>query len=134
MKLKKSKDIITFYKVKPFGQQLLISFIDKSLTRFTEILNKKENKIYSKWLKDRVKTFNLDDDTNGMVIFEKDCFHPICLLLKNNPTIKSLRHEVYHLTDLLSKYYCFENEPEFKAYLFNDLYDDIINIYETRNK
>ena len=130
----KNKDIIIFHTIKPFGHKLIVSFVNKNITRFSEILNIKSNKIYSDWLKNEIGSFDLDDDSNGTILFKSSSKYPVCLLLLNNPTISSLRHEVFHLTDLLAKYYCFENELEFKAYLFNDLYGDIIKIYDRSNK
>lgn len=39
--------------------------------------------------------------------------------------INNLAHEVYHLIDYYAKYYDFTDEQEFKAYLFEWLFNDI---------
>jgi hypothetical protein len=102
----------------------LVIYIDDNPKRLSKLLNK--NKKISDFLVKNLKSFEIEENEEGAVfIDENGC--PI-LFFVNKINNETLVHEIIHLVDFLANYFKFENELEFKAYLGQSIYRDIIKL------
>ena len=117
-------NITTFYKIKPLGLRIVFHYSDSiSLMKKAkpEILNFIEERIGKYSFNDEEDLgFNLHDIVN-----DKPAFLFVKKQKNKEKTREILLHELVHLVDLLSKYFCFEDELEFRAYLFCSIYQDL---------
>jgi hypothetical protein len=125
---KKFPDILHVYELKPFNTDLII-FASENLSNFTEHLNKKENKPISDWLKKYTKEFKIPkDDCGGGVFFNED-EKPLVFFIKQKKRdwnfYGSIIHEIMHTIDGLGIFFGCSKENEFRAYMFETMFQDI---------
>jgi len=112
------KEIFKTITIEPFNADIVFYF-SKDFGNITKQLNK--DKDTSKWITKHVGTFEHPaEHTNACVIQCPDDY-PLIIWVKDKKQdwtfYESIMHEVNHVVELLSRYYKFERELEFKAYL-----------------
>lgn len=122
------KNITTFYKIKPIGIKIVFHYSDN-----VGLMGKAKPEI-KKFIEERVGKYNfISIDELGFNLHDTN-YKPAFLFVKKNKNKEEVReillHEIVHLVDLLSKYFCFEDEMEFRAYLFCSIYNDLIEIMQ----
>jgi hypothetical protein len=82
------------------------------------------------FIEERVGKYSFNDEEDlGFNLHDIVNDKPVFLFVKKQKNKEKTRdillHELVHLVDLLSKYFCFEDEVEFRAYLFCSIYQDL---------
>lgn len=134
--MKRLKKFIGFFDIKILSIRMVLSVIDDHQT-FIDMINKKENRIYSNFIYKKISSFMIGDGSG--VIYKSDDNRPVIFYINSGCYKKDyledhLTHETNHLVDRLSKYCNFENEVEFRAYLQEDLKRDIKKIIYIKNR
>jgi hypothetical protein len=122
-------NITTFYTIKPLGIEIVFHYSDD-----ISLMGKASPDILN-FIKDRVGhyDFSKNDDELGFNLHDinqKPAFLFVKKQRNKEKTREILLHELIHLVDLLSKYFCFEDEMEFRAYLFCSIYKDLWGIMQ----
>lgn len=114
---------IELITIPPLNHHLLISKV-KNAKEFCEVLLRHKKEF--NWLKRKLGKFELDGDENAVVL-SKNNIPRACIFFKTLNK-ENVIHETNHIVFDLAKFYGFENEPEFNAYLQTWLYNEIIKI------
>lgn len=102
-------------------------YYSEKFSNITNELNK--DKKTSKWLAKHAGTFpHPGDHSNGCIIKCEDDY-PILLWIRHRKHdwkfYETIMHEVNHIVEGLARFYKFENEFEFKAYLTTYIFKKI---------
>lgn len=138
--MKKNKDILCFYYIKPFKHNIVFYYSD-DFKKIKGELNKKKNKLISKWLHENLGSFDFNDgqDAGGLTYPNKKDMP--CLIWierkkkKDWNFYENIIHEVTHLVDFTERYFNIDKEPELRAYLTTCIFSDFrktINKYESK--
>ena len=129
--MKKKKDLFTVEVFKPLDAALIIYQSD-DFKNIHKHLNKKNNKVTSDWVKNWAKDIKVPSDNRGGGLFYGvESNKPLILFLphlnKKEPWsfYEVLIHELNHFIHYAGKYYGFEEEVEFKAYLQESMFREI---------
>ena len=115
---------LEFITIPPMNHKLVICRADKPMELYKLI---KKNKKILTWLKKKkLGRFELDGGEDAITLNNEATGSPcLAAFFKKMPDIDVI-HETNHLVFDLAKYYGFEDEPEFNAYLQTWLYNEII--------
>ena len=122
------KNKLKLITIEPFGQELLVYYGNPK--ELHKELNKNEKA--SKFLRKYGKSIELDEFSNASLWRDRKSGRPFFLFIEKMKKGKYLdsviMHELVHLLDRLSIYYEFQEETEFRAYLFESLFRKIKEI------